>query len=110
VFHFSFIDGREKNFGYSCPAIIFYLLTKEASEKNNSLASKRKFRRKKLAKRTVTKTYTIQITYHFNSNDATDLTMQNATIERHESRMQQGYPEQIGGVEERIVMDSFASV
>jgi len=63
-----------------------------------------------LAKRIVTKTYTIQITYHFNSNDASDADMQDKTIARHESRMQQGYPEQIAGVEERIVMDSFASV
>jgi len=35
--------GVKKNFGYSCPGLIFYVLTKEASEKNNSLASKRKF-------------------------------------------------------------------
>ena len=63
-----------------------------------------------MAKRTVTKTYTIQITYHFNSNDASDTDMQDKTIARHESRMKQGYPEQIGGVEERIVMDSFNAV
>lgn len=101
--------GVKKNFGYSCPGLIFYVLTKGANEKIIHWLQN-KFRRSKLAKRTVTKTYTIQITYHFNSNDATDVDMQDKTVARHESRMQQGYPVQIGGVEERIVLNSFASV
>lgn len=63
-----------------------------------------------MGQRIVQKTVTIVLTYTFNSNDATDTDMQDKTILRHESRMQQGYPIQIGGVGEKIVMDSFNAV
>jgi len=63
-----------------------------------------------LAQRIVQKTVTIVLTYTFNSNDVSDVDMQDKTIARHESRMQQSYPIQIGGVGEKIVMDSFNAV